>query len=480
MDQKKTPLFDALLTWKQRKPYSFHVPGHKNGTVFPEKARDIYESLLSIDATELHGLDDLHEPEGAIFEAQQLAAAFYGSEACYFLVGGSTVGNLAMILATCQEDEVVFVQRNSHKSVMNGLELANAKPVFLTPEIDEQTKVAKGVTLETIEAAYAKYPEAKTLVLTNPNYYGMTLDLRPIIDFAKNNGMTVLIDEAHGAHFGIGKPFPESAISLGADVIVQSAHKTLPAMTMGSFLHVNKRYRFHDRLKHYLTLLQSSSPSYPIMASLDLARFYLAQIDNDFINIMIESFLEFETKLTKIEGIRLIKSESHRYQQDPLKFIVQSTLGTSGFQLQQALEKNAVYPELADELNVLFMLPLAPIKNSETLVETLENVFQQQRNENRRKIDKDDIDFHDSKPFSTLAYSYREMMNLPKTSVPFHRAVGEVSAEAVIPYPPGIPLLMKGEVITDGHVEMLRHLLAIGTRFQGGSKLNEHHLVILK
>ena len=479
MDQKKTPLFDALLTWKQRKPYSFHVPGHKNGTVFPEKARDIFESLLSIDATELNGLDDLHEPEGAIFEAEQLAAAFYGSEACYFLVNGSTVGNLAMILATCQEDEVVLVQRNSHKSVMNGLELANAKPVFLTPEVDEQTKVAKGVALKTIKAAYARYPEAKTLVLTNPNYYGMTLDLRPIIEFAKKNGMTVLIDEAHGAHFGIGKPFPESAISLGADVIVQSAHKTLPAMTMGSFLHVNKQYPFHARLKYYLTLLQSSSPSYPIMASLDLARYYLAQIDSDFKNAIIESFLDFETKLKKIKGLRLIKSESHRYQQDPLKVVVQSTYGASGFQLQHALEQSAVYPELADELNVLFMLPLAPVKNSEMLIETLKNVFQKQKYENRRQFDYG-IDFHDSKPFSTLACSYQEMMNLPKTGVPFHRAVGEVSAEAVIPYPPGIPLLMKGEMITYKHVEMIRRLLESGTRFQGGSRLSEHHLVILK
>lgn len=479
MDQKQTPIFDALLTWKRRQPYSFHVPGHKNGIIFPEKARDIYASLLSIDATELTGLDDLHEPESAIFEAEQLAASFYGSKACYFLVGGSTVGNLAMILATCQEDDIVFVQRNSHKSVMNGLELANAKPVFLMPEVDEQTKVAKGVSLETIEAAYAKYPEAKTLVLTNPNYYGMTLDLRPIIEFAKKHGMTVLVDEAHGAHFGIGKPFPESAVSLGADVVVQSAHKTLPAMTMGSYLHVNGRYRFHDRLRYYLTVLQSSSPSYPIMASLDLARFYLAQIDSDFINMIIESFHEFEIELTKIEGLFLIKSESERYRQDPLKLIVQHSSGVSGFQLQQALEKSAVYPELADMFNVLFILPLAPLTNRETLIKTLTDAFKELANQHDKPF-AESIDFHFSEPFTTLACSYKEMINSPTLSVPLHRAVGEVSAESVIPYPPGIPLLMKGEKITVWHVDMIRRLLQIGARFQGGKKLNEHHLVILK
>lgn len=479
MNQKKTPLFDALFAWKQRKPLSFHVPGHKNGMLFSDKARNIYASILSIDATELNGLDDLHEPEGAILEAQQLAAAFYGSKDCYFLVGGSTVGNLAMILATCREGDVVFVQRNSHKSIMNGLELANAKPVFLTPEVDGETQVAIGVSVETIKAAYAAYPEAKALVLTNPNYYGMTIDLKPIIEFAHERGIIVLIDEAHGAHFGIGAPFPDSAVSQGADVVVQSAHKTLPAMTMGSYLHVNKRYRFHERLKYYLSLLQSSSPSYPIMASLDLARYYLAQIDSDDIQTIVDSFRQFETKLTKITGLRLMKSKSSVYQQDPLKLIVQNTLGLNGFQLQKALEASAIYPELADEYNVLFILPLAPIKDSETIIAKLEKVFAQQRKADEIQIDQN-INFDFSKPYSSLACSYKDMLKCSKTSVPVQRAIGEVSAEAVIPYPPGIPLLMKGEVISAAHIEKIQHLLKIGARFQGGSKLSEHHLEIFK
>lgn len=478
MNQKETPLFDALIKWKQKNPFSFHVPGHKNGTVFAYHAKQIYESMLSIDATELHGLDDLHEPGGAILKAQRLAAQLYGSDNCYFLVGGSTAGNLAMILATCREQEIVFVQRNSHKSIMNALELANAKPVFLTPFVDEETNVAVGVTLETVKTAYAAYPEAKVLLLTNPNYYGMTIDLQAIIEFAHERGMIVLIDEAHGAHFGIGAPFPNSAVSLGADVVVQSAHKMLPAMTMGSFLHVNERYPFREKLLQYLSMLQSSSPSYPIMASLDLARYYVAQIKHHEIKQMLHSFEQFKKRLMKIKGLRLTKGDSSRFKQDPLKVIVQSAYGINGFRLQKELERRAVYTELADKYNVLFVLPLAPIKQSESIINIIEQAVSNQE-ENREEFI-DIVNVESVNHYSSLAISYKEMANLPKKSVSFYEAVGKVSAEAVIPYPPGIPLLMKGEVISVTHIEMIQQLLRAGSRFQGGSKLFENQLLIVK
>jgi len=435
MDQQQTPLYDRLVLHAGKKPVSLHVPGHKYGLLFSGEERSFFRDIARIDATELSGLDDLHEPEGVIKEAETLLAGAYGAEKSFFLVNGSTVGNLAMILGAVNEGDTVFVQRNCHKSVLNGLQLAKARPVFLGPEIDKTWGVAGGVSLQTVEEAFARYPYCRAMIFTYPNYYGMVYELHEIIEFAHDREIPVLIDEAHGAHFSAGGMFPRSALELGADAVVQSAHKTLPAMTMGSYLHVNERYRFYERLKHYLTLLQSSSPSYPIMASLDLARFYLAQIDRDFINMIIESFLEFETKLMKIEEIRLINNDSNLFLRDPLKLIVQSALGISGFQLQQALETHAIYPELADELNVLFVLPLAPIKNSETIVQTLARIFAKAINGTRRQID-ENIVFDVSKPYSTLACSYQEMMNMSQVSVPFHRAVGEVSAEAVIPYPP--------------------------------------------
>ncbi len=478
MGQSETPLLDALLKWKQMNPLSFHVPGHKNGKFFSNQAIQLYEKILAIDATEITDLDDLHEPEGAILQAQRLAAQWYGSKESFFLVGGSTAGNLAMILATCKEQEIVFVQRNSHKSIMHGLELANAKPVFLTPIVDDSTNAAACVSIETVKAAYAAYPDVKAIILTNPNYYGMTADLKPIIAFAQEHGMTVLIDEAHGAHFGIGKPFPDSAVSKGADVVVQSAHKTLPAMTMGSFLHVNERYPHLDKLKTFLAMLQSSSPSYPIMASLDAARHYVSQLEKKDIQAILESIGQFLQSLQAIEHIRAVHSELPNYEQDPLKVIVQSKVGISGFELQKQLERQAVFTELADENNVLFVMPLAPFAAIDETVERMEKAFAENGNEPPRtgRIEP----FAYESPFSTLALSYKEMANASKRYAALDEAIGKIAAEAVVPYPPGIPLVMKGEMLSLQHVDALKRFAENKARFQGGSKLHENQILIFQ
>lgn len=478
MVQSKMPLFDALLKWKRMNPLSFHVPGHKNGKIFPEKARPLYETILSIDATEIDGLDDLHEPEGAIFQAQQLLSQLYGSKESYFLVGGTTAGNLAMILATCVEQEFVLVQRNSHKSIMNGLEMANVKPVFLTPIVDESTNVAVGVSLDIVKEAYAAYPEAKVLIVTNPNYYGMTMDLQATIEFAHERGMVVLVDEAHGAHFGIGEPFPNSAVSVGADVVVQSAHKTLPAMTMGSFIHVNEGYPYREKLKNYLAMLQSSSPSYPIMASLDVARFYIAQLRESDLQVMNESIEQFRLSLEDIDSIRLVTEQSSKYKQDPLKVIVQSKCGKSGFELQKLLERHAIFPELADEVNVLLVMPLAPVMNGEhTVLKMTKALTKDPIEQDKKNVSVKNM-FEFERSYRSLSLSYKEMAKAQKKYIPLHEAERKVAAEPIIPYPPGIPLIMKGEVILRKDIEMLDRLLAKGARIQGGSKLNEKQLLI--
>lgn len=478
MNQRQMPLFEALMKWKRKRPYSFHVPGHKNGTVFPSEARLPYEAILSLDATEITGLDDLHEPEGAILEAQRLTAQWYGSKESFFLVGGTTVGNLAMILATCAEQEIVLIQRNSHKSIMHGLEMANAKPVFLTPFVDEEANVPVGVTLETVKSAYAVYPNASVLIITNPNYYGMTIDLEPIVSFAHEHGLIVLVDEAHGAHFGIGEPFPNSAISQGADVVVQSAHKTLPAMTMGSFLHVNDTYPYVEKLKNVLMMLQSSSPSYPIMASLDIARHYISQLTDIDICEIVYSIEQFRQALSSIENSYVVTGKAQSYKQDPLKVIVQSQTGMTGFDLQKRLEQQAIYPELADEFNVLLVMPLAPFRALDETLVHFKYALGKHKSQSMIRNHFETID--NEVPFSSLELSYKEMMNASKTLLMFHEAEGEIAAETVIPYPPGIPLLMKGERITAQHLNMLERYQQIGARFHGGRHVEQNQILIFQ
>ena len=469
MKQESAPLYKALVEWQKKKPISFHVPGHKNGTVFPKWALESFEPLLSIDATELNGLDDLHWPQTVIRDAERLTAQLYGSEDCYFLVGGSTVGNLAMIMATCDEGDVVFVQRNSHKSIMNSLKLTNVHPVFLTPFVDETTKTAVGVSAETVKEAHSAYPSAKAIILTNPTYYGMSVDLQEIIAFAREKKMTVLVDEAHGAHFILGSVFPLSAVTLGADIVVQSAHKTLPAMTMASWLHVNAGFSKRENLRTCLSMLQSSSPSYPLMASLDLARWYLANLSMDDVDDIVRSIESFQRRLDSIPGIRVVKP------QDPLKTIIQSANGLSGFELQKRLEEKGIFTELADERNVLFVHPLAVARDQETVLslisQALSNssgpVFPQERAEENL--------FH---PYTSLALSYKAMSGRQVKEVTLNEAEGEIAAESIIPYPPGIPLFIEGETISKSRLTAIRRLLAAGARFQGGKRLKDGYLLV--
>ncbi|WP_158702797.1 aminotransferase class I/II-fold pyridoxal phosphate-dependent enzyme, partial [Paenibacillus faecalis] len=274
MDRERAPLIEALLTYKNKANISFHVPGHKNGKVYDGiQDAELFSEVMKIDVTEISGTDDLHHPEGVIREAQLLAADCFGAEESFFLVGGSTAGNLAMVLTVCsQPGDLILLQRNVHKSVLNGLMLAGARAVFLEPQIDEYSGLAVMPSQETVRAALAAYPEAKAVFVTSPNYYGMGSDLKELADLCHANEVPLLVDEAHGAHYGMHPDLPESALSCGADGVVQSTHKMLSAMTMGSMLHVQGRLLDRSLLRQRLAMVQSSSPSYPVMASLDLAR----------------------------------------------------------------------------------------------------------------------------------------------------------------------------------------------------------------
>jgi arginine/lysine/ornithine decarboxylase len=474
MNHLKTPLFDQLVLHSEKQPISFHVPGHKNGSIFPQKGQDYFHSLLKLDMTELTGLDDLHSPEGIIFEAEALLAELYRTIKSFFLVNGSTAGNLAMILATLNKDDHVLVQRNSHKSIMNGIRLANAQPVYLYPEYVQGPMVASGVSLETVRTAIKKYPQAKALILTYPNYYGMVYNLEEIIKLAHEHQIPVLIDEAHGVHFISGEPFPQSALTLGADVVVQSAHKTLPAMTMGAFLHYNSSLVSIEKMRYYLQVLQSSSPSYPIMASLDLARSYLATFDKQDINALTREIEVFRDELNSIEGL----SVSPVGNGDPLKMIVQSSEQMTGFDLQKRFEMQGVFQELADPLNVLFVLPLL----KEGMPFPFKPTVQRIKRAVEAKVPFQKIaGIKDPSTLSkiiTPAVTFEEMLIMKTTFVPLLEAKGRICAETIIPYPPGIPLFLPGEKIQATEINHLMNLLRQGAKVQGGERVANQEICV--
>ncbi|WP_408008856.1 aminotransferase class I/II-fold pyridoxal phosphate-dependent enzyme [Pseudalkalibacillus sp. A8] len=460
MKNTYTPLINILLKHYDKQEFPFHVPGHKFGMLMSNQKWA--EDLLALDATELKGLDDLHDPTDVIKEAQNLTASFYGADKSYFLINGTTVGNLAMILTTCKPDARVLVQRNSHKSVMNGIQLAGARPVMLSPEIDRLTGIATGITLEQVTQAFQEYNSIDAVILTNPNYYGMTKDLTEIISFVHKKNVPVLVDEAHGAHFSIGSPFPPSALSMGADVVVQSAHKTLPAMTMASFLHINSAIVDVELLEENLQLLQSSSPSYMLMASLDYARAYLESLENHDIERIVGQIEKLIERLDKIAQIEVIQSTDSCDWFDPLKVIIKTKTLLSGFELQTILEEAGIYSELADPYNVLLILPLARIDRIEEFTSLVERQLRPYKPCERISVKIDQFP-----SITELTMTHKEIQGLETKRVPLMEAVDKISAETLIPYPPGIPIIMKGERISTSHIDYCRFLLEKGARFQG-------------
>ena len=474
--QEQTPLYSKLLQFQSENNISFHVPGHKNGELLSQD--DEWKGLLwKLDVTELNGLDDLHAPAGVIADAEQLLTDFYGVKKSYFLVNGSTVGNLAMILSALKEGDKVFVQRNSHKSIMNGIKLAKAQPILLSPDYEEDWKVEMPLSVKTIKQAIAQFPNVKTLILTYPNYYGMVGELEKIIQLAYANRICVLVDEAHGAHFRGNSHFPSSAVQLGADIVVQSAHKTLPALTMGAYLHYNTDFIRQQEVKSYLEMLQSSSPSYLIMASLDKARQYLATYKMEDWDYLEKTITEFRNELQMIPQLNVL---SYPYQGDPLKITVQSTTDISGFEIQKRLEKEGIYTELADSYNVLFVFPLLKkqmafpldniiikIKKALTGISS-GNTFKKELDQSIKK--REDI--------VELKLSEKEQAQRSKLEVLLSDALHAVCAEAIIPYPPGIPLLMPGEEITEYHIDQIKKLLKNGARFQGSSSIYNNKINI--
>ncbi|WP_100011801.1 aminotransferase class I/II-fold pyridoxal phosphate-dependent enzyme [Lentibacillus sediminis] len=458
MIQYKIPLFEALQQFHQNEPTSFHVPGHKNGSIFPKQAENFFASLLQLDLTELPGLDDLHAPSGVIAEAEELAAEYFRSEHTFFLVGGSTAGNLAMILATCSAGDKVIVQRNAHKSVMNGLELSGARPILIAPEFDASTDRYTGPDSTSLKKALEQHPDAKAVVLTYPDYFGCTYPLKEMIDLAHRWGIPVLVDEAHGVHFSLGEPFPLSAVDLGADAVVQSAHKMAPAMTMAAYLHMNSGLVSKQKIAHYLQMIQSSSPSYPLLASLDLARAFLAEMTPERLKEILLSVKKLNETLAESDHWELIPAN------DPLKIMLQMNPGISAQQTAWLFEQENIYPELATHNQILFIHGLAPFEQLPDLKKKLERINTQLKNTaGHATIETAKLFFE---PVQELEMSYQEMNQLTDRLVPLRESAGHIAAEAVIPYPPGIPLILKGERITQVHIDSIVSLLETGVRLQ--------------
>ncbi|WP_313894780.1 aminotransferase class I/II-fold pyridoxal phosphate-dependent enzyme [Psychrobacillus sp.] len=471
--QEKRPIVEGLEKFHSQKNISFHVPGHKNGLL--SNLPNVMKESMQYDITELNGLDDYHHPEEMIKEAEKLLSSTYAVQKSFFLVNGTTVGNIAMIYAACRFGEQIIVQRNAHKSIFHALELVGLEPIFVTPEWDEGSKTTTHVSFETIKEALEKYPRAKAVVLTYPTYYGVTsIHLEKIIALCHSKNIPVLVDEAHGAHFQANKGFPKSSLQYGADIAVQSAHKTLPALTMGSFLHINSDLIEVDKVNKYLRMLQSSSPSYLLMASLDDARSYVERYNEMDFRQFIDKRRLFIEALETINYLELIQVD------DPLKLLVR--VGRySGFQLQRALEDQNIYVELADIYQVLIILPLLKVEHDYNFAEIRKRI-KHAVDVLRKEVPVSPSEIrHGKENFVSTLNMRIELINEKNgVWIPYARSIGRIAKGMIVPYPPGIPLMVAGEKITTSMLVELEEWIEKGALFQGEHRLEEKLIYVVE
>ena len=470
MNQNETPLFNALMEYVNRDTLPFHVPGHKKGIGIDSEFKEfIGANPFKIDVTVFKLVDSLHHPNGPIKKAQELVADAYGSKASFFSIHGTSGAIQAMILSVVKDGDKIIVPRNVHKSVTSGIILSGAIPIFVEPEIDKKLGIAHGVTPETIEKALKENPDSKAVLIINPTYYGVATDIKKIADIVHSYDIPLIVDEAHGPHLAFSNKLPMSAIEAGADICAQSTHKIIGSLTQGSLLHINSKYVDPKKLQQILNLLQTTSPSYILMASLDCARRQIALEGKELLDKAIELCKYTRNEINKIPGFYCFGEEvlgkPGSYAFDPTKLTISSRdLGITGFELDTILaDKYHIQMELSDFYNVLAVGSFGDTKEGmDILINALKEISDEYYGK-REPIQ----DFLDIPTIPKKILNPREAFYSNKISVPLKESVGKISGEFLLAYPPGIPVLCPGEEITKEVIEYVNDLKRANLYVQG-------------
>jgi arginine decarboxylase len=476
-EQFRTPLFDAMVSLAESQKVSFHTPGHKSGKGIATRFRKfVGPRVFSIDLTTLDEVDSLQNPTGVIKEAQELAAKAAGADRSFFLVNGTTVGNHAMVASTTGPGDRVLIARNCHRSVLTGLIMSGAQPIFFQPSFDRDLMLTLNVTFDTVRQAIDANPGARALLLTSPNYYGLCADLEKIVPYAHDRGLMVFVDEAHGPHLKFNPKLPTSALEAGADMCVQSTHKIVGGMTQASMLHTNAGGVNLDDITNTLKLLQTTSPSYILMASLDLARMQMATEGKKLLNRTIKLSEDARADINKLTGINCFtKDQAKRAgmaDMDVTKLtITVSDMGLSGYHVSQTLNiRFGIQVEMADPFHVLVIVSIGDRQDDlNRLVEALKVIAAETGLQGALlPLDKVHPPTLTNKGVMTprrAFYSDSELVNVADSA-------GRVSTEIVTVYPPGIPLLVPGEEISQDALNYLRNMAGLGAIIDG---LNENN-----
>jgi len=478
MKQESTPLLDAVEGLIDTDPAYFRIPGHRLERGISSRWADkVGSGIFAYDVTETPLTDDLHAPEGAIRKAQELLRNLYGADESFFLVNGTTCGNEAMILSAAFEQQEIMVARNAHKSAMMGLVLSGAKPVYVMPEVIEGWGLQGALPPERVRALFEEYPNCSALFLVSPTYYGICSDLQTIADICHENNALLLVDEAHGAHLYFDKAEKadkkRGALECGADICVQSMHKVTGALTQSSVLHIKNhgvREEALLRVAQNLRLVQSTSPSYLLMISLDCARYELAAHGEEMYQRAKALASYAREKINAIDGFECLEMPKNDAMDLTRLVISARKLGISGFLLDEMLfEQYHVNVELSDPQNVLAIVTYANEKvELDRLIQACISISAKcKKQKNDMSVIKEQLCFP---PLPEQCLTPRQAYFAKKKRLAWREAAGAVSGQMIAPYPPGIPVIYPGERISPKAWEYIEYFRQNGRHIHGAGK----------
>ena len=485
MDHHQTPLYTALTSHAARNPVQFHIPGHKKGAGTDREFREfIGDEALSIDLINIAPLDDLHQPIGVIAEAQRLAADAFGADYTYFSVQGTSGAIMTMIMSVCAPGDKIIVPRNVHKSVMAAIIFAGARPVFVSPARDAELGIDHGITTRSVKRALEKHPDAKAVLVINPTYYGICADLKEIVELSHSYEVPVLVDEAHGVLIHFHEELPMSAMQAGADMAATSVHKLGGSMTQSSVLNVNtKNGLVHPhRIQTIMSMLTTTSTSYLLLASLDTSRRNLALNGHQMAEHAIALAEYARNQINQMAGLycfgkEILGSEA-TFNYDPTKVTIHVRhLGITGYETENWLRDHYnIEVEMSDMYNVLCLVTPGDTQDTiDILLEALNALSQSYYNpDNKHELIVKIPDI------PQLSLSPRDAFYGDTEIIAFTESAGRIIAEFIYVYPPGIPILLPGEVISQRNIDYITDHINVGLPVKGTEDLTLRYVKVIR
>jgi len=478
-DQSATPYFDALESYIESNVTTFHVPGHVQGRGAHERFRKFVKKFgLESDVSQVMGLDDIHQPDSVVREAQELAAQANNADHTYFLINGSSSGNHAMILAVINPGDKIILPRNVHKSTTGALILSGAIPIYMEPEYDYDMQVDHTITPETLEKTLREHPDAKAVYILSPTYYGAACDIKRMVEIAHSYDKPILVDEAWGPHFHFNPDLPMAATDAGADMCINSTHKLVGSMCQASMIHLKGGRVDMGRLESTIRLFLSTSPSCLMVASLDMARMNLATRGRELLGRTLKISNEAREAIDSVAGLHTYgynlvgRPGVHGFDGTKLN-ITARDLGYTGYEVEQILRKQYnLQMEMSELFNCLALITIGHTREDvQKIVKACEDVDNWDREHvvlsNIRLFYKRKEKPLEMPDWPRQLMTPREAFVAPFETVELKGAIGRICNEMITPYPPGIPILRPGDEITEDIVDHIIVEIQAGVHIQG-------------